>query len=94
MSDPRPPSDIEALLPFYANGWLSPADRARVESALDGSPRLSAELAAVRDLAAAVRADGETMAPTPPASAERLARLLARIDEENPGDPDAQKKLG
>ena len=37
--------DVAALLPAYAAGELAAAERARVEAALAGSPRLRAELA-------------------------------------------------
>jgi anti-sigma factor RsiW len=42
-TDPRR-AEIEALLPFYANGRISAADKARVEKALATDPELAMRL--------------------------------------------------
>ena len=41
--------EIEALLPWYAAGALSPPERARVEAALDARPELRASLATLEE---------------------------------------------
>lgn len=73
MSDPVDNVDnIEALLPFLANGTLSGDDRAAVEAAVAADPRLAAELAALRAVRAGMRS--EPMAAGP--GELGLARLL------------------
>jgi hypothetical protein len=70
-------SSTEALLPWYATGRLSTAERAEVEAALAKDDELARRLAIVRD------EEGETISlneslRTPPAAA--LDRLMAKID--------------
>jgi anti-sigma factor RsiW len=45
----REPSDIEALLPWYATDKINGADKARVDKALLNDPELSRRLALVRE---------------------------------------------
>jgi anti-sigma factor RsiW len=65
------------LLPWYVNGTLSGQDLDLVTGHLSGCAACAEEVARCRDLAVAVGAMS-TVQTAP--SAERLARLLARID--------------
>ncbi len=69
--------EIAELLPFYANGTLDDADRARVEAELVTCAACANELAELRTLAAALR-DRAAAAPALPPAA--LAAALDRID--------------
>ncbi len=70
--------EIAELLPFYANGTLDAADRARVEAELATCPACANELSELRTLAAALRSRA---AATPPLAPSVLADALARIEE-------------
>lgn len=77
-TDPKR-SEIELLLPFYANGRISAADKARVEAALAADPELALRLDIVRDDMAETTLLNESLgAPSPRA----LDRLMAGIDAE------------
>lgn len=77
-SDPQR-SAIEELLPFYANGRISPADRARVEQALARDPELAMRLEIIReDMAETALLNESLGAPSPRA----LDRLMAQIEAE------------
>ena len=56
---------IAELLPFYANGTLDPADRARVESELATCPQCAAELHELQTLGAALRSRADAAAGPP-----------------------------
>ncbi len=71
--------DLSQLIPFYLNGTISPADRARLEKALPASPRLLEELAAARSLAALVREGASALSPDD-GPESRLHKVVARID--------------
>lgn len=73
--------DIAELLPFYANGTLGAADRARVEAELAACADCSEELHELRTLGTALRARAEE-APPPPA--HLLDAVLARLDAPAP----------
>lgn len=76
---PMPNQDIEELLPWYATGKLSAADRARVEAALARDPHLRLSLALIEDdRAATIAGNEEGGAPGPHA----YDRLFAAIDAE------------
>ena len=68
--------DVAELLPFYANGTLDAADRARVETELATCDDCTAELRELQALARALRTRADA-APPPPASI--LDDALARI---------------
>ncbi|HEX3550800.1 MAG TPA: DUF4349 domain-containing protein [Candidatus Elarobacter sp.] len=68
--------DVAELLPFYANGTLSAADRARVERELAACPSCARELRELETLAAALRARAEA---APPLSGRALDAALERI---------------
>lgn len=68
--------DIAELLPFYLNGTLEPAEKARVETELPTCESCRAELAELRDIAGVLRARAAAM-PAPPA--QLLERARARI---------------
>lgn len=67
------------LLPWYVNGTLPDGERRRVEDHLSGCARCREELAACQGAGEAVRRQ-EVTAPSPHPA--QLARLMARIDEE------------
>ena len=81
--------EIEALLPWYAAGALSNAERAQVEAALAARPELRASLATIEeDLGETVAANEALGAPSPKvwariaqgvAAAPRKPSLSARI---------------
>jgi len=75
--------DAGELLPFYANGTLDEADRARVEAELAVCASCAEELRELQALAGALRARAADAPPLAPAA---LAAALARIDAA-PGAP-------
>lgn len=68
--------EIEALLPFLANGTLEGEDLARVEAALAADPALRAELEALRAIRDTMRAEPPLQSP----GELGLARLMRDID--------------
>lgn len=75
-TDPKR-AELEELLPFYANGRISTADKARVEAALAGDPELARRLEIVReDMAETTLLNESLGAPSPRA----LDRLMAGIE--------------
>lgn len=77
-ADPRR-VEIEELLPFYAIGRISAADKARVEAALARDPGFAVQLETIRDDMAETALLNESLgAPSPRA----LERLMAGIEAE------------
>jgi anti-sigma factor RsiW len=77
-SQRQSPSSLLQMLPWYVNGTLDAADRARVEEWLRTDPSAAAELAWLQSLQQKVRAD------EPDVSDEiGLARTLQRIRHES-----------
>lgn len=77
-TDPKR-AELELLLPFYANGRLSAADKARVEAALAGDAELAQRLDIIRDDMAETTLLNESLgAPSPRA----LDRLMAGMEAE------------
>lgn len=76
----NPHEEIEALLPWYANGTLTPAETATVEQHLAQCPACRAELKQCHALATAVRDNAESWQPAPGG----LDRLMAEIDRLEP----------
>lgn len=77
-TDPKR-SELEELLPFYANGRISAADKARIEAALATDPELAARLDIIRDDMAETTLLNESLgAPSP----RVLDRLMAGMDAE------------
>ncbi|CAM5762160.1 hypothetical protein [Bosea minatitlanensis] len=75
-SDPKR-RELEELLPFYANGRIAAADRARIEAALAADADLAARLEIIRDdMAETVLLNERLGAPSP----RVLDRLLAGIE--------------
>ncbi|WNJ91647.1 hypothetical protein [Bosea sp. 685] len=71
--------ELEQLLPFYANGRISAADKLRVETALAADPELRLRLDIVRDdMAETILFNEQLGAPSPRA----LDRLMAGIEAE------------
>jgi hypothetical protein len=81
--DPRQqqdqPTDIEALLPWYAAGTLRRRDRQRVEEALRQDPDLTRHVDLVREELAETIHLNETLGAPPPRVADKL---MAAIDAE------------
>ena len=71
--------DIEALLPFHANGTLEGADRAAVEAALETDAELRADLAALQAIRQTMQAE-EVASP----GDFGLARLMRDVEAETP----------
>ena len=72
-------AELEELLPFYANGRISSADKARVEKALASDPELGLRLEIIReDMAETALLNESLGAPSPRA----LDRLMAGIEAE------------
>jgi hypothetical protein len=72
---------LVGLLPFYANGTLGADDRALMDFALTTSIELRAELEVVQQLGIMVHIGGNAVCEgLSNTSAERLTRLMARID--------------
>ncbi len=75
-SDPKR-RELEELLPFYANGRIAEADRARIEAALASDAELAARLEIIRDdMAETVLLNEHLGAPSP----RVLDRLMAGIE--------------
>jgi len=75
-SDPKR-RELEELLPFYATGRISDADKRRVEAALAGDAELAARLDIIRDdMAETVLLNESLGAPSPRA----LEKLMTEID--------------
>ncbi|MGI3164620.1 zf-HC2 domain-containing protein [Pseudooceanicola sp. 200-1SW] len=72
----RDRDEIEALLPFYANGTASAEERAAVEAALAEDPRLEIELAALLAIREGMQAE-EVQSP----GAFGLARLMRDVED-------------
>jgi anti-sigma factor RsiW len=75
------PRDIYELLPWYANGTLSPADTARVERALAADPALRESLARVEEERDEAVLFNQSV-PAPRAGG--IDALMARIEAEAP----------
>lgn len=72
-------SAVEELLPFYANGRISTADKARVDKALANDPELAMRLEIIReDMAETALLNESLGAPSP----RVLDRLMAQIEAE------------
>lgn len=77
-------AELEELLPFYANGRISAADKARVEKALATDPELALRLDIIReDMAETILLNESLGAPSPRA----LDRLMAGIEADAPQAP-------
>ena len=75
-SDPKR-RELEELLPFYANGRISDADKRRLEAALAADAELAARLDIIRDdMAETVLLNESLGAPSPRA----LEKLMAEIE--------------
>ena len=95
MADDRDVDDLTLLLPFYVNGTLKAADRARIDVALVGSAGLRAELSAIRDLAQRVKAGGNAMTGEKGTGEARLQGVLGRLDvRPEPAAPSSAPQQG
>ena len=75
-------AEFERLLPFYVNGTIAPAERARLEAALAASPALRAALEEERLVQAQVIAGVQTELAASEAGAEaRNAALHLRLGQ-------------
>lgn len=84
--------EIEDLLPWYANGRLSAADRGRVEVALAADPELARRLDLVREEMAEAIAVNEAIRPNSTAAFDRLMASIAA--EPHPVRPLAAIRVG
>jgi hypothetical protein len=75
----RDPTEIELLLPWYANGTLSAHDTRRVEEALGRDPELARQYAAIQQEYAETIALNETLGAP---SLRAMQKLFATIDAE------------
>ncbi|MBV8579772.1 MAG: DUF4349 domain-containing protein [Candidatus Eremiobacteraeota bacterium] len=80
--------EIAELLPFYANGTLDAADRARVEAELETCGTCAAELQELQTLAAALRARADDAPPLPE---HLLVDALTRITPRPRASASAQR---
>lgn len=80
------PSDIEALLPWYAAGTLSARDVRRVEEALARDPDLARQYAVIREEYAETVSLNESLGAP---SARAMLNLFAAIDAEPARKPSA-----
>jgi anti-sigma factor RsiW len=78
-TDNQPPDSVEDLLPWYAKGRISAADRQKVEAALRGDAELRRRLQLVREEMESVSAAYEAL-PGPPRGT--LDRIMAGIAAE------------
>lgn len=80
MTDQAEHEEIQALLPWYANGTLEGEELSLVEEHLAGCSRCRREAQEQRALAAEIQA---TAAPAPAPHPVQLNRLLARIEADD-----------
>lgn len=73
--------ELDALMPWFVAGTLSPKDRARVEAALAADPSLQASLSAAEAEFEAVLADNDARAVP---GHDAIDKLMARIDKAGP----------
>jgi len=73
--------ELDALMPWFVAGTLSPKDRARVEAALAADPSLQASLRAAEAEFEAVLADNDARAVP---GHDAIDKLMARIDKAGP----------
>lgn len=84
--------EIEDLLPFYANGRLSAAERRRVEAALATDRELARRLELVREEMAETIAANEAIVPNSTRAFDRLMAEIAATPQ--PARPLAAVKAG
>lgn len=75
----KTPEDIELLLPFYATGRLTAAERSEVAAALRADPTLRRQLELIEEEAEVARDVSDAVAPLRP---ESLDGLLAQVSKE------------
>lgn len=81
--------ELTAMLPFYINGTLDMASRARVEAALRHSPELTEALTAERAIAARVQEGTNTLLTEAEADMPaRAAGVMARTAHQSAPDAD------
>jgi hypothetical protein len=84
--------EVEDLLPWYANGRLTPSDRRRVETALTQDPDLARRLELVREEMAETITANEALMPS---ASRAFDKLMAGIEAEpRPSRPLAAVKAG
>ncbi|MEW6643280.1 MAG: hypothetical protein AB1586_22430 [Pseudomonadota bacterium] len=84
------PGELEALLPWHANGTLSARDARRVDDALARDPALARQYAVIQDeYAATIHLNESLGAP----SARAMQKLFAAIDAEPARKPSAAFSL-
>ncbi len=83
MTEPADLAALRLLLPFYVNATLAPDQRAQIEQALAGSPKLRADLAALTRLQQQVRQHGAALAGSDDAREARLDKLLGQLPDQS-----------
>lgn len=73
MPDPTDHDELIKLLPFYANGTLGPADKARVDAALTQSGALRAALTEQHEISGLVRQAGAEWSQSAPGAAPSVS---------------------
>jgi hypothetical protein len=76
--------DVAELLPFYANGTLDAADRARVEAELETCPSCAAELRDLHAIAAALKARAGDAPALPGYVLDDALARIASLPASNP----------
>ena len=76
--------DVAELLPFYANGTLDAADRARVEAELETCPSCAAELRDLHAIAAALKARAGDAPALPGHVLDDALARIASLPASNP----------
>ncbi len=84
------PGELEALLPWYANGTLDARDARRVEDALASDQALAAQYAAIQDEYAETIVLIENLGAP---SSHAMQRLFAAIDAEPERKPSRSMKM-
>ncbi|MEL6204908.1 MAG: hypothetical protein AAFR47_06310 [Pseudomonadota bacterium] len=79
-------NEIEALLPFLANGTLEGSERTAVEGAVAADPKLDLELSALRAVRERMRAEEIQHSP----GTFGLARLMRDVEREANGEQGAE----
>lgn len=82
--------EMDALLPWYVTGRLSPGERLRVEAALEADPELRRRLDIVREEHAETVALNEALPAAPRGAADRLFALIDAEPERRP-EPAAER---
>jgi len=76
-AEPELPNEIEALLPWYATGRLSPEDRAKVAAALQERADLAGQMRFLEEVRQATIGINEELEVPSDAGWDRIAAAIA-----------------